>query len=101
MSQTAIRATGLTKRFKSGRNQIEVLKGVDFDAQLGDLTMVMGPSGSGKSTLVAALSGLLRPDEGKVTALDRDLWGMKSGQIDRFRLENAASSSRASTFSRP
>jgi putative ABC transport system ATP-binding protein len=88
MSQTAIRATRLTKRFKSGRNQIEVLKGVDFDARLGDLTMVMGPSGSGKSTLVAALSGLLRPDEGQVTALDRDLWAMKSGQIDRFRLEN-------------
>lgn len=88
MSQIAIRATGLTKRFRSGRNHIEVLKGVDFDARLGDLTMVMGPSGSGKSTLVAALSGLLRPDEGRVTALDRDLWGMKSGQIDRFRLEN-------------
>ena len=60
--KTALRAVGLSKSFKTGRSSIEVLKGVDFDASHGELTMVMGPSGSGKSTLVAALSGLLRPD---------------------------------------
>ncbi|MFP5296416.1 MAG: ABC transporter ATP-binding protein, partial [Alphaproteobacteria bacterium] len=47
-----------------------------------------GPSGSGKSTLVACLSGLLRPDEGQVSALGQDLWGMKTGRIDRFRLDH-------------
>ncbi|MFP5447372.1 MAG: ABC transporter ATP-binding protein [Alphaproteobacteria bacterium] len=84
----AIRVTGLSKRFKTGRTYIEVLKSVDFDARHGDLTMVMGPSGSGKSTLVACLSGLLRPDEGQVSALGQDLWGMKTGRIDRFRLDH-------------
>jgi len=85
----AIAAKGLTKRFKSGRAYVEVLKGVDFDARHGDLTMVMGPSGSGKSTLIAALSGLLRPEQGKVSALDqRDLWDLSSGKIDKFRLEH-------------
>lgn len=88
MSRDAIRATGLVKRFKTGRSQLTVLKGVDFDAAHGELTMVMGPSGSGKSTLIAALSGLLRPDEGQVTALNRDLWKMGSGKIDRFRLDH-------------
>jgi len=61
---------------------------VDFDARHGDLTMVMGPSGSGKSTLVACLSGLLRPDEGQVQALDQDLWGLRTGKIDKFRLDH-------------
>jgi putative ABC transport system ATP-binding protein len=85
----AIEAKGLVKRFKSGKSFIEVLKNVDFDARHGDLTMVMGPSGSGKSTLIAALSGLLRPEEGKVSALDVDnLWKMSSGKIDRFRLDH-------------
>ncbi|MDP1616974.1 ABC transporter ATP-binding protein [Phenylobacterium sp.] len=84
----AIRATGLSKRFKTGRSYIEVLKSVDFDARHGDLTMVMGPSGSGKSTLVAALSGLLRPDAGQVTALGQDLWSLPTGRIDRFRLDH-------------
>ena len=95
-NKTAIVAKGLQKRFKTGRTYIEVLKDVDFDALHGDVTMVMGPSGSGKSTLVACLSGLLRPDTGKVEALDVDLWGgpdgrprgLSSGKLDRFRLDN-------------
>ena len=85
----AIEAKGLIKRFKSGKSFIEVLKGVDFDARHGDLTMVMGPSGSGKSTLIAALSGLLRPEEGRVDTLDvDDLWKLSSGKIDKFRLDH-------------
>jgi putative ABC transport system ATP-binding protein len=87
-SKTAIRAKGLVKRFKTGRTFIEVLKKVDFDASHGDVTMVMGPSGSGKSTLIAALSGLLRPDEGEVNALDTRLWKLSSGRIDKFRLDH-------------
>jgi putative ABC transport system ATP-binding protein len=87
-SQTAIQAHGLYKRFKTGRIHIEVLKRVDFDARHGDVTMVMGPSGSGKSTLVATLSGLLKPDDGGVTAMGQDLWGLKPGKLDRFRLDH-------------
>jgi len=84
----AIDARGLRKSFKTGRTSIEVLKTVDFDALHGELTMVMGPSGSGKSTLIAALSGLLRPDEGQVTALDQNLWTLSPGRIDKFRLDH-------------
>ncbi|MFK4058913.1 ABC transporter ATP-binding protein [Brevundimonas sp. NPDC046655] len=85
----AIEAKGLIKRFKSGKNYVEVLKGVNFDARHGDLTMVMGPSGSGKSTLIAALSGLLRPEEGRVDALDvDDMWKLSSGRLDKFRLDH-------------
>lgn len=85
----ALKATGIVKRFKTGKTFIEVLKGVDFDARHGDVTMVMGPSGSGKSTLVAALSGLLEPDEGQVAALGaRNLWDLSSGRIDKFRLDH-------------
>jgi putative ABC transport system ATP-binding protein len=85
---TAIQAHGVYKRFKTGRTHIEVLKRVDFDANHGEVTMVMGPSGSGKSTLVAALSGLLRPDEGQVRALNQDLWELRPGKLDRFRLDH-------------
>jgi putative ABC transport system ATP-binding protein len=86
--QIALRAKGLTKRFKTGRSYVDVLKGVDFDARHGDVTMVMGPSGSGKSTLVAVLSGLMRPDSGSVRALGEDLWSQGGGKIDRFRLDH-------------
>ena len=88
MNRIALTATGLSKGFKSGRGRVQVLKGVDFQARHGELTLVMGPSGSGKSTLIAAMSGLLKPDEGRVTALGQDLWSMRAGKIDRFRLDH-------------
>ena len=87
-SRTEISATGLVKTFKTGKLETQVLKSVDFSARHGELTMVMGPSGSGKSTLVAALSGLLRPDSGKVTAMGQDLWKLSPGKIDKFRLDH-------------
>jgi putative ABC transport system ATP-binding protein len=88
LNTVALQGTGLTKRFKTGRTHIEVLKSVDFDCRHGEMTMVMGPSGSGKSTLIASLSGLLKPDEGTVTALGEDLWSQRPGKIDKFRLDH-------------
>jgi putative ABC transport system ATP-binding protein len=88
MTLAAISAQGLTKRFKTGRTHATVLRSVDFEAEAGHVTMVMGPSGSGKSTLIAALSGLLKPDEGTVNALGADLWSRRAAKIDRFRLDH-------------
>jgi putative ABC transport system ATP-binding protein len=88
MSRIALDARGLVKAFKSGRSKVEVLKHVDFQAYHGELSLVMGPSGSGKSTLMACMSGLLRPDEGQVTALGQELWRLPEGKIDRFRLDH-------------
>jgi putative ABC transport system ATP-binding protein len=86
--QHAIVARGLSKRFKTGRTYIDVLRSVDFEALHGEVTMVMGPSGSGKSTLVAALSGLLRPDAGAVNAMGEEIWSYRPARIDRFRLDH-------------
>jgi len=84
----AISAKGLGKSYKIGKVKQAVLKGVDFTAYHGQVTMVMGPSGSGKSTLIAALSGLMKPDEGEVMALGENLWKKKRGKIDKFRLDH-------------
>ena len=88
MSRIALDARGLVKGFKSGGSRIEVLKAVDFRAEHGQVTLVMGPSGSGKSTLLACMSGLLRPDAGKVEAMGQDLWSLGDNKIDRFRLDH-------------
>jgi putative ABC transport system ATP-binding protein len=85
---SAVFAEGVSKAYSSGGRDTEVLKGVDFRAAFGELTMIVGPSGSGKSTLMALISGLLRPDAGRVRALDISLWELASKDIDRFRLDN-------------
>jgi len=88
MSRLALDARGLSKSYRIGRTQQQVLKNVDFTAYHGQVTMVMGPSGSGKSTLIAALSGLMKPDEGEVLALGESLWKKNRRRIDRFRLDH-------------
>jgi putative ABC transport system ATP-binding protein len=88
MKGLALEATGLGKAYTIGKTRQPVLKNVDFTAYHGQVTMVMGPSGSGKSTLIAALSGLMRPDEGSVTAMGEDLWAKSDRKIDKFRLSH-------------
>ncbi len=51
-------------RFSYGER--EVLRGVDFTAADGDVTVVMGRNGAGKSTLLKHFNGLLEPDAGRV-----------------------------------
>jgi len=87
MSKLALYAKGLSKAYKIGKNRQQVLKNVNFAAYHGQVTMVMGPSGSGKSTLIAALSGLMQPDEGEVLALGESLWTKSRGKVDKFRLD--------------
>jgi putative ABC transport system ATP-binding protein len=88
MSRLALDARGLSKTYRIGRTHQQVLKNVDFTAYHGQVTMIMGPSGSGKSTLIAALSGLMKPDEGEVVALGEPLWKKSRRRIDRFRLDH-------------
>jgi len=44
----------------------EVLKGIDFEVNPGEIFVIIGPSGSGKSVLLKQLIGLEQPDHGKV-----------------------------------
>jgi putative ABC transport system ATP-binding protein len=88
MSLLALEATGLSKAYKIGKTRQQVLKNVNITAYHGQVTMIMGPSGSGKSTLIAALSGLMRPDEGEVLALGENLWTKSARKVDRFRLDH-------------
>lgn len=85
-SVPTIVARGLDRSFTTGKITMQVLKGVSIDIFAGELTLVMGPSGSGKTTLLAILSGLLSPDSGSVTALDRELTALSETELDRFRL---------------
>ena len=54
---------GLAKSFGA----LQVLKGIDFSVQPGELAFIIGPSGSGKSTLLRCCNRLEEPDGGSVT----------------------------------
>ena len=82
--------TQLLRAFGSGATKTHALKDVSLELRQGEMNLLMGPSGSGKTTLLAVLSGLLRPDAGRVTALGHDLWAMSDLAMERFRLQNCS-----------
>lgn len=81
-------ASGLCKSYGAGATRIDVLRDVSLEIFPGDLTICVGPSGSGKSTLIAALSGLLQPDAGRVNMLGEDLTLLGERDRDAFRLRH-------------
>ena len=83
---SAIEASDLHMGYTSGKLRSEILRGLSLAVDEGQLTLIAGPSGCGKSTLLSILSGLQRPDAGRVTALGEDIWNGNRHAQDRFRL---------------
>src|SRR5579862_2371552 len=54
------------RQLRKSFNGEEVLRGIDFQVQPGEIFVIMGPSGSGKSVLLKHLIGLEAPDEGEI-----------------------------------
>jgi phospholipid/cholesterol/gamma-HCH transport system ATP-binding protein len=54
------------RKLRKSYNGVEVLKGLDFEVNPGEIFVIMGPSGSGKSVLLRLLIGLEIPDQGEV-----------------------------------
>ncbi len=61
-SGVSLQVRGLRKSFDGQ----EVLKGLDFEVEPGEIFVIMGPSGSGKSVLLKHLIGLESPDAGEI-----------------------------------
>ncbi|HVS18433.1 MAG TPA: ABC transporter ATP-binding protein [Planctomycetota bacterium] len=66
MTVPRIACRALTRRLRSGSEELTVLDSVDLDVPAGQFLAVLGPSGSGKSTLLGLMAGLDRPSSGSV-----------------------------------
>ncbi|MGK3962935.1 ABC transporter ATP-binding protein [Sorangium sp. So ce118] len=72
----------LTKSFGG----MPVLRGVDLDVPAGCLYGLIGPGASGKSVLLKMITGLLRPDRGRVVVDGKDVHALSEIELQTFRL---------------
>jgi putative ABC transport system ATP-binding protein len=86
MENQAIVATGLTKWFGEGEARMTAVNAVGLVAYFGEMLFIVGPSGSGKTTMLSMISGILRPNAGKVTVKGADIWTLNNDQLADFRL---------------
>ncbi len=69
MNNSVLACRNVVKTFKQGKNEVPVLRGIDFTVQKGETIAIVGASGSGKSTLLHILGGLDALTEGEVTLM--------------------------------
>ena len=76
-----IHVENIVKRFGS----LEVLHGIKFSVERGEIVSIVGASGAGKSTLLQIIGTLMTPDEGTVTIDGKAIAGMSDGELSEFR----------------
>jgi polar amino acid transport system ATP-binding protein len=81
MTDVVLRADGVQKRY----GELEVLKGVSFEVDRGQVKVIIGPSGSGKSTLLRCLAMLEAPDAGDVYLETERLTALSERQLAPHR----------------
>ncbi len=83
MNEVVLRAEGLHKSYDA----LDVLRGVSFEVDRGQVKVIIGPSGSGKSTLLRCLALLEPVDSGSVYLETQQLSGVREKELAAHRSE--------------
>jgi putative ABC transport system ATP-binding protein len=78
----------VSKSFRKGDETITPLDDVSLDIQAGEFVSLMGPSGTGKSTLLNLVSGIDRPDSGRIIVDGTDVTKLSRTQLADWRAAN-------------
>ncbi len=81
---TMIKATEISKSF----GNLQVLKGIDFYVDRGEIVSIVGPSGAGKTTFLQILGTLDKPDGGQIIYNDTNINKLNEKQLSAFRNQN-------------
>ena len=73
MSEKMIESRGLRRVYKTRKQEVEAVRGVDFTVETGEIVGFLGPNGAGKTTTLRMLTTLLEPTGGEATVAGSDL----------------------------
>ena len=88
MDVPIISIRALVRRFQSGGESVDILKGVNLDIHRGEMVAIMGQSGSGKSTLMNILGCLDRASAGSYIFSGRDVGKLDADELAALRREH-------------
>jgi macrolide transport system ATP-binding/permease protein len=80
-----IELAGVTKTYRTGALEVEVLHGVSLTIRRGEFVAIMGASGSGKTTLMNLIGCLDRPSSGRYLFAGRDVSGLDRDELALLR----------------
>src|SRR5688572_18037722 len=80
-----IHLENIRKSYLMGKNELEVLKGIDLDISRNEYVALMGPSGSGKSTLMNIIGCLDTPTKGRYVLNEKDVSKMSDNDLATIR----------------
>ncbi|QDU82316.1 ABC transporter ATP-binding protein YtrE [Polystyrenella longa] len=78
----------VSKSFRKGDETITPLDQVTLEIEAGEFLSLMGPSGTGKSTLLNLVSGIDRPDSGKIIVAGTDITQLSRSKLADWRAAN-------------
>ena len=88
MSEVLFQVQDLKRYFKSGKNTVKALDGVNFQIYQGETLSLVGESGCGKTTCARTLLGVYEPTDGSVLWNGRNTAALTRVERTRFRREN-------------
>ena len=80
-----IQVKDVTKKYRLGSNEVEVLHGINLEVKDGEFVSVMGQSGSGKTTLMNIIGMLDRPTDGSILIKGIDITKKSQKELVEFR----------------
>jgi phospholipid/cholesterol/gamma-HCH transport system ATP-binding protein len=75
------------RNIRKSFGDMPVLKGIDLDVHKGENVVVLGRSGSGKSVLIRIIAGLLKPDQGSVNVLGKEIDTLNRRELQALRMK--------------
>ncbi|RMC51557.1 ABC transporter ATP-binding protein [Lactobacillus sp. ESL0228] len=83
---TVIELKNVQKNYGKGEATVEALKNINFQANAGEVVLIMGPSGAGKSTFLTVVGSLQKPTAGKVLIKGKDISELSVKESNKLRL---------------
>ncbi|MCH8813485.1 MAG: ATP-binding cassette domain-containing protein [Chloroflexi bacterium] len=86
--RVALRLRGVTKIYSLADSEVIALDTVDFEAQAGQVVVIMGPSGAGKTTFLTIAGTLMKPTSGTIEVAGIETTKLKEKELASIRREN-------------